>query len=345
MEERVFRNKVYWLTFLFSVLVIWVHSYNGVLYLGDGKEAQAVMRLERFLGNTLGQIAVPGFFLVSSYLFFRNFRMEDLRRKWTSRIRSVLVPYIVWNSLYYFGYVLGSRIPVVKDIIGKGEIPFHLPYAVEAILHYKYNYVFWYLHQLILLILLAPIIYLTVKRLWTGIACMSVILAAVYFGRTIPALNLDALFYYVCGAFFAVHKRQMAECAWNWRRCLAGLGLILLGSIFGRVNLPGESIGEIAAATVILRLLVPMGLWVMIPENCLLEAAGWMKQNFFLYAVHFALVRLINKTGALLLPSEPVVPVVLFLMMPAVAVFLSWQISRFLKRFLPRLFRLLNGGR
>ncbi len=345
MEERVFRNKVYWLTFLFSILVIWVHSYNGVLYLGDGEEARAVMRLERFLGNTLGQVAVPGFFLVSSYLFFRNFRMEELRRKWTSRIKSVLVPYIVWNSLYYFGYVLGSRLPMVKDIIGKGEIPLNLPYAVEAILHYKYNYVFWYLHQLILLILLAPLIYLAVKRLWTGIACMFLILASIYFGRTIPALNLDALFYYLCGAFLAVHKRRTAESPWNWRRCVAGLGLIVTGSILGRVNLPGESIGEIAAATVVFRLFVPMGLWVMMPENCLLEAAGWMKQNFFLYAVHFALVRLINKTGALLLPSEPVFPVVLFLMMPAIAVFLSWQISRFLRRFLPQLFRLLNGGR
>ena len=77
-------------------------------------------------------------------------------RKWSSRIRSVLVPYIVWNSLYYFGYVIGSRLPYISDVIGKGKIPFGLLETVDAILNYTYNYVFWYLYQLILLILLAP---------------------------------------------------------------------------------------------------------------------------------------------------------------------------------------------
>ena len=29
MEEKQFRDKIYWLTFLFSLLVVWVHSFNG----------------------------------------------------------------------------------------------------------------------------------------------------------------------------------------------------------------------------------------------------------------------------------------------------------------------------
>lgn len=29
MEEKQFRDKVYWLTFLFSLMVVWVHSFMG----------------------------------------------------------------------------------------------------------------------------------------------------------------------------------------------------------------------------------------------------------------------------------------------------------------------------
>lgn len=345
MKEKTFRNKVYWFTFLFSVLVIWVHSYNAVLFLGDNETARVVEELERFFGDGIAQIAVPGFFMISSYLFFRSYRPELLMKKWNSRIRSILVPYIVWNSLYYFGYVIGSRIPCVSGIIGKGKIPFCLGEMVEAILHYKYNYVFWYLYQLILLIVLAPLIYRLVERLWAGIIFLSLLFAGVYLGIGLPHLNLDALFYYSFAAFAAVHGRRIVEGIWSRRRFFIGAALLLLGCLSLRADIPGTSPGERASVTVICRFLAPSALWLMVPEKWLFQARDFMKNNFFLYAIHFALVRLINKTGALLLPSIPVPAFLLFFFMPVLIVLISWCISRILRRFMPALWNLLNGGR
>ena len=34
MEEKLFRNRVAWMMFLLSILVIWVHSYNVELFAG-----------------------------------------------------------------------------------------------------------------------------------------------------------------------------------------------------------------------------------------------------------------------------------------------------------------------
>ena len=158
-NESWFRNKITWFSFLFSILVVWVHSANGELFLGQSPYLGRVVGFQRFLGNTVGQIAVPGFFLMSGYLFYRNFIWERLGEKWTSRIRSLLVPFLVWNTIYYLGYVIGSRLPGVSDIMGKGEIPFGWYAAVDAVLHYTYNYVFWYLYQLILLTVLAPALF------------------------------------------------------------------------------------------------------------------------------------------------------------------------------------------
>ena len=113
MEEKQFHNQVYWITFLFSLLVVWVHSFNAELYLGAMQAAAGVKRLEWILGEGLGQISVPGFFMVSSYLFYRRFNWSRLLPKWKSRIRSILVPYLIWNFLYYAGYVTATRIPAI----------------------------------------------------------------------------------------------------------------------------------------------------------------------------------------------------------------------------------------
>jgi len=345
MEEQKFRNKITWFTFFFSLLVIWVHSYNAVLFLGNTRIAYKADYLERFLGDTVAQVAVPGFFLISSYLFFRTFTMERIWLKWNSRIKSVLVPYIVWNFLYYLGYVIGSRIPILADIIGKGKIPFTVLRASEAVLHYTYNYVFWYLNQLILLLLLAPLIYIVVKRKITGILFLVGIFTAIYLGGNLPFVNLDALLYYSFGAFMAVQGKKTAERVWDLKGFAAGILILLAAYLLYEYDFPGEAKGELAASAVIFRLFVPAGLWLLVSEEILFEAKEWMRQNFFLYAIHFAMVRLINKTGAFLLPSVPAVPIGIFLFMPVICVFFSYQIGRFVRQSLPRTWCLLNGGR
>ena len=77
-DESWFRNKITWFSFIFSILVVWVHSANGELFLGRSPYLGAVTVFQRFLGNTIAQIAVPGFFMMSGYLFYRNFRWERL---------------------------------------------------------------------------------------------------------------------------------------------------------------------------------------------------------------------------------------------------------------------------
>ena len=103
MQNARFRNQISWLMFIFSILVIWVHSYNVELFAGTqwGAAWERAAQIENFWSVGIGQIAVPGFFLLSSYLFFRNFSREKLPGKWKSRFFSVVVPYVTWNFLYY----------------------------------------------------------------------------------------------------------------------------------------------------------------------------------------------------------------------------------------------------
>ena len=41
MRDKWFYNKITWFSFVFSLLVIWIHSYNAELYLGKSLEMEA----------------------------------------------------------------------------------------------------------------------------------------------------------------------------------------------------------------------------------------------------------------------------------------------------------------
>lgn len=74
-------------------------------------------------------------------------------------------------------------------------------------------------------------------------------------------------------------------------------------------------------------------------------AREWMKHNFFLYAIHFAWVRLFNKTGALLLPASGAAALLLFVLMPFLMAAVSNWIGKWMRRISPAVYGALSGGR
>ncbi len=70
-----------------------------------------------------------------------------------------------------------------------------------------------------------------------------------------------------------------------------------------------------------------------------------MKNAFLVYAMHFAIVRLINKTGAFLLPHSYVLCMALYLLMPAVIFVLVHLFALFLRKHFPKLCAVLSGNR
>ncbi len=347
MKERRFRNKITWFSFLFTLLVVWIHAANAELFLGADSASELTFDIEGFLAEDIGQMAVPGFFMISGYLFFRGFDLAALEGKWERRIRSTLIPYILWNFLYYLGYVAASRLPLLSSVVGKGTVSLSLEELVGAVLHFKYNPVFWYMFQLILLIILAPIIYLFIRNMWGRVILFAVLGLLLIFNIYLPFLNTDALFYYSLAGALALNKRTRAVCeAENvtWQRSATGI-LAIGGAIF----FYWMAVRLIAPVGFVLcRTLVVAGLWLMVPAAALPKAGKMVSEHFFLYATHFAYVRLINKGVAMLLPQAlhvAAVPLILFLAMPFLTLALSNLLYNVLNRYLPRICLLLNGGR
>ena len=204
-----------------SVLVIFVHSTHfpvtalqAVPNMGFFSTS-FLIKIEYFFSEFLGQAAVPGFFFLSGFLFLKGLHSRnDWLRKEKSRVFSYLLPYLIWNTMMTLLYLS----------FGKAE--WSLKTVAEGIFLYRFNPVFWYFYQLILLSFCFPFMAIFVlfirkeearkeyreKSLRYLILLFPIFfLFLIYFRLDIPFLNEDAAFYYSLGGSVAF--------LWERRQC------------------------------------------------------------------------------------------------------------------------------
>lgn len=407
MQEQQFRNKVTWVTFLFGIMVIWGHAYNVNLFVLETDQPLygawgLVQKTENFLSYYISPLAVPGFFMLSAYLFFRNFSWDKLAGKWRGRFFSVAVPYAAWNVFYYLGYSILPQLPFLQTLIGRGAVPFTVGGLADAILNYRYAPILWYLYQLIILIFLSPGIYLFIQNRIIGALYLLAIAAGLYNWVIFSHPNLDALFYYSCAAYAAVHGKEIVERMGSRRFQAAGAaGILLVPAIAAALRYPYTTVLN----AVLLRFMAIVSIWLLIDGSRLPGAKGFMNQSLFLYAIHFAIVRTVNKAAAAMasyiqtvravrpaagdefsaaasglaagiepaggavsglaadavpagnaviltvggVPADtvflPWAALAVYIILPVIAVAVSYTAALFLSRWLPPVWRILSGGR
>lgn len=115
--------------------------------------------------------AVPLFFFVSGFLFYLN--EESIWQKWKKRVKSLLIPYLLWCSFYFVFLFLTQRVLGLERFFSGDKLKLIADF--EAI---DYLRVFWdirdggpilaplwFLRNLIVLCVLAPIFKLCAEKL------------------------------------------------------------------------------------------------------------------------------------------------------------------------------------
>lgn len=204
-----------------SVLVIFVHSTHFPVTALQAVpntgffSTSFLIKIEYFFSEFLGQAAVPGFFFLSGFLFLKGLHSRnDWLRKEKSRVFSYILPYLIWNTMMTLLYLS----------FGKAE--WSLKTVAEGIFLYRFNPVFWYFYQLILLSFCFPFMAIFVLFIRKGevrkakgekkaryliLLFPLFFLFLIYRQLDIPFLNEDAAFYYSLGGSVAF--------LWERRQC------------------------------------------------------------------------------------------------------------------------------
>jgi surface polysaccharide O-acyltransferase-like enzyme len=163
MNEYLSR-KIKILSFIAIILVVLLHAYT----VGDNDVIMCDISYNSFIQYLFSQgvtrIAVPLFFLISGYLFFRNIpnaKFSDFIKKYKSRFHTLFIPFMFWSILSLIFYILLS---VIINIF----IPSLHEFRSDIILIKIFQYIFitpiafqlWFLRDLIVLVIVSPIIYI-----------------------------------------------------------------------------------------------------------------------------------------------------------------------------------------
>ena len=109
MPEAKFHQKIARFNFNCCLMVIWTHSGNAICFSRNwGRTHRGGIQYP--VMQEILRVDIPCFIMLSAYLFYRNFTMKRLGEKLNKRLHSLLVPYLLWNTIYYVAYVAASRI-------------------------------------------------------------------------------------------------------------------------------------------------------------------------------------------------------------------------------------------
>ena len=119
------------------VLVTFAHSYGGVApgysLIGSGWDSYEVLKL--VVSQTLVKVVVPVFFMISGYLFFRNYTPADFLKKLRTRLRSLLVPYLLWNAIFAAAWYLAIKFIPNQYISDQYPFDSILDVTIQAIIN------------------------------------------------------------------------------------------------------------------------------------------------------------------------------------------------------------------
>ena len=86
-------------------------------------------------------------------------------------------------------------------------------------------------------------------------------------------------------------------------------------------------------------------LWYLICMLPLPEARIWMKNTFFIYAVHQIMALFLNKMGNLFLGNSMYIGGIMFLIIPVIVTVFSYCVEKILSKYCPVIWKILSGGR
>src|SRR5690606_24616874 len=163
------------------------------------------------ISNGIARIAVPIFFMISGYLFYKdvtNGKLNEFALKFKKRWRSLVIPYFIWSLIGLLFYILLQSFPQSKPFFTQQLIRnFNLEDYFNTIVLYPIPYQLWFIRDLIVLVLLSPLIYLGLSK--TRFLLIIIFTFAWIFDVDYILLTSESLLFFSLGAFLNIKKIEL----------------------------------------------------------------------------------------------------------------------------------------
>ncbi len=354
------RQRISYLRLVLVLALVFLH-YGGVygseLSPYRGYQGQALPFASILISFILyiGFTAVPAMSAISGFLFFKGASREvspKFIRKWRSRAVSLALPFLLWSSA--FAALAFAVHMVAPDMFNQLAPNGHstvrlLADAVLGLTRTPVAFQLWFVRDLMVTIIVSPIIWFLVGRApLVTIAVLTLLWVADH--DLWIFLRLDVPLFFSFGAACAMHGfRPDLPARW-----VLPVFVLFLVVAMGRTVAPyyvGYTAGwGFDVATAAMRVLGALAVWNAASLALQGSIAAWVQRHshlaFYIHCAHYPPILFIKiGLGQFINERSEAAQVALYFATVALVISLLIASARLMQRRLPRVFKVLSGGR
>lgn len=330
--------------FMTCAIVLYHFKVEPALYLGNIDE-----KIYLFVSNVIdnfANIAMGYFFATTGFFLYRNLDASNVKAKIKKRCFSLLIPYVLWNIIYFIDRIIQGDKFIFDEIVFKLIFkPFDGP--------------LWYMLAIFALALLAPLFIRIFKNHRKWIIFLIAIYVASYYMTSVKCAELinftDFGWYierliryipnYFTGAIVAMHFENIIE---NYSKKTNILAIIIF---LISIILIGQNILNSNLIWIVNRI-QPFLIWyIILPHKK--EIPNKLKllysSSFIIYAMHIFIINKYDELSKIITikPSDlcGIETIIFRLFMALVVILLCVILWYVLKKITPKTLNVLTGGR
>lgn len=293
---------------------------------------------------------IPTLFIISGYFFFRTQKNIDkpfFVDKFRRRVHSLLIPYIIWNTIAIavlflrFNVLSGTNYSITEYLSGYWSF---IPRGNNT----PANMPLWFLRDLMIFSLLTPVIYRLLKKNTTAIIYLAVMatICITDFHGNVTVFKLDNLLYFSVGAYIAIHKIDFTKIPDT-----VGIVTLLLyipsQLLLNSIN--HEATYYVAAdmMTNVIKITAAFYLVSLLFRRNILKPTPLLTRiSFLLYVMHGIIIGPVIKTlYAVADSNNPFVLLGIYIIVPCIMVAFTIFIYKTMTRYMPQLAKVVIGNR
>ena len=353
--------RITYFSFLLSLLVVILHCTSAISGYDDAnlsfRSNDMIWNIFHFffvlILRPFCRLAVPAFFILSGYLFFRNYKLNKTLSKYKSRFRSLVLPYLLWNAISVCWIMCLYSIPHLRVFI-VSDTPFEITNMIDGLLFYKYNY-FWFVGILIVYVCAAPIFYCLLKnRLGGIIIVLSFFLFCFFVLSDIKYkyyYDPYSLVTYSIGSYLGIHFKNLTLIKLDWQSSKYSIAILLCLLFINAIIQLCEVESffyELYKCT--FYVIAPLLLWPCLNMFYNGHKIKWYHHlSFFVYAIHIYIQKPLCGTVHTLfsryMETVSFSEFIQYLIVIPVSIALCIAVAKFTNKYYPQTFRVLCGGR
>ena len=345
------------LNFPLIIGVVYIHAFSATIdHEGVSLGPEQLNYLTDFVRILISQgfarIAVPLFFLMSGYFFFLGFTWSwrGFGQKLAARAKTLLLPYVFWTVLVFATRFLGQCIPVVKAYFAGGNaLPadlsvYDLANAVVGFTRAPEAYHFWFIRDLMLLMLLSPLIVMLLRYVaWPFLG----VVFFVWITGNWPIYTPDVVgvLFFSLGSYVAMKGKSLFILDGYGKWLVLGYIPVLLADVIWNeapFNLCLHRCGIVIGLVAIL-----FGSKLILASERMKNVLLWLSgASFFVYAAHEPFLGIARTLAFQFLSFNwPYTLLLIYLLVPLGVVAVLVAVHSILGGYIPGVLRVVTGGR